>query len=403
MRSALFGAGVAIALCACGSSDEGDAADANDTGNSSETAIDPRGDGSEIGSDASSDARAETAPGSDAEGGTDAGITRRLLKHGQDIPTAQFVHDHVATMETMPFDGVVVSIASSANVQRATAIAESEFATELAPMKDATFTTLTHNFVMVHATPPGASWFDDDANASANFGALAQAAREAGLAGIVYDEEAYFGAMWDASSLCGGRALDACSARAADVGKHAMAAMIAAWPDVTVLAFYGPWVSEPKTAEYFKGYFPYNDVSFANPLMAPFFFGMAEAKIGTSATLIDGGEIYTLRDASQYARAYTWNKSELAVESALVPASLALVYASTVDVSFGVYDLPSSGVGMDAPTVQTTIANAMKASDGWVWFYTEQYDWWGTHNDPVPAAPKAWIDAVAAGRDAGAH
>ena len=388
-----------LLLAACGSStrEASNPQDASDGDAALEAGADSPADTAHADADATADADAK------ADAAADAGVTKHLIKHGQDIPTPTFVHDHVAEMEAMPFDGVVVSIPSSTNVQRTTALAPSEVASELAPMKTTTFTTLSHDFVMVHATPAGASWFDDDAAPTANFDVLATAARDARLTGIVYDQEAYFGAMWDATSQCGGQGLVACAARVHDVGKHAMAAVIAAWPDAIVLTLYGPWVSEPKTAAYFAGHFPYNDVSSANPLMGPFFLGMAEAAVGTHAKLIDGGEMYTERDSSQFARAYTWQKTEFAIQSPLVSPTLAPAYSKTVDVSAGVYDLPWEGAPMDPSIVQTTIANAMHASDGWVWFYTEGYDWWGTHNDPVPLVPKAWIDAVAAGRDAGAH
>ena len=105
MRSTLAVACAAVALAGCGSSDDGGAGNADDTGIGGEAASDARAE-----TDGASDADAPKpdAPPSDAESGTDAGLTRRLIKHGQDIPTAQFVHDHVATMETQPFDGVVV-------------------------------------------------------------------------------------------------------------------------------------------------------------------------------------------------------------------------------------------------------------------------------------------------------
>lgn len=351
--------------------------------------------------DAPADAPFDAAPGPDA-----GAPAKWLIKHGQDIPTPSFVHDHVKEMESMPFDGVVMTIGASSVVQLSVPLDEATIAAELAPLKSTAFTTLTHDFVIAYARAPAASWFDDDVIATQNFANLAHAARDAGLVGIVFDEESYFGTpvapLWEPTALCAGHTLAECQARVHAVGKDAMAAIVGAWPDAVVLCTFGPWASEAKTATYFAGVFQYNDVSAANPLLGPFFLGMAEAAVGTSSTIVDGGEMYTLREPSHFARAYTWQKTELAKESALLSAPLAAAYPATVSVSWGVYDLPWEGVPMDAPAFATTIERSLKAADRWVWVYTEAFDWWGTHNTPAPAPPAAWVAAASAGRSAGA-
>ncbi|GAC1369802.1 MAG: hypothetical protein NVSMB47_19490 [Polyangiales bacterium] len=397
----------------CGSSD---AADAADTGSddAADAAFDGDGSAADVRLDApidgSTDVSRDATPDAPLDAPLDAPVdaapsAKWLIKHGQDIPTPTFVHDHIKEMEAMPFDGVVVTIGASSTVQLPTPVDLSTIVAELAPLRSTTFTTLTHDFVIASARAPTTSWFDDDAVAARNFANLAQAARDAGLVGIVFDEESYFGTpaapLWD-GSLCAGRPLAECQQRVRTVGADTMAAIVAAWPTAIVLCTYGPWVSEAKTATYFAGVFPYNDVSAANPLMGPFFLGMAEATVGTAATLIDGGEMYTLRDPAHFARAYAWQKTELAKTSALFTPSLADAYPGAVSVSWGVYDRPWEGAAMDAPTFGTTIERSMKAADQWVWVYTEAYDWWGTHNTSAPAVPAAWVAAAKAGRSAGA-
>lgn len=312
-----------------------------------------------------------------------------LIKHGQDMPYPDWVASRVATMDAMPFDGFVMTTKLSGSVQSQTALSRAAFDAELAPYKKSTFKNLTKNFVLIRTTPAG-SWFGDHTTPANNFGVVAASARDAGLHGIVFDNEAYSGPVFN-DTYCAGNPIAECRDRVRAVGKQTMAAMIAAWPNVVVLVFLGPYISEPKTATFFSGYFPYNDVSAANRTLTSFIVGMVEATVGTSARVVDGGEIYTQRTPAQFERSYLWQKSELAKESALFPKTLD--YPAAISVSFGVYDQPWLGAAMSETIVEPTIINAMKRADRYVWFYTEKYDWWGTGN-PKTKVPVEWVDAV---------
>jgi hypothetical protein len=321
----------------------------------------------------------------------DAPVVERklLIKHGQDVPYPDWVGSHVATMDTMPFDGFVVTTKLSGSVQSQTALSRAAFDAELAPLKRAAFKNLTKNFVIIRTTAAG-SWFGDHTTPANNFGVVSASARDAGLHGIVFDNEAYSGPVFN-DTHCAGKPIAECRDRVRAVGKQTMSAMIGAWPDVVVLVFLGPYISEPKTATFFKGYFPYNDVSAANQTLTSFIVGMVEVTVGTTARVVDGGEIYTQRTLEQFERSYLWQKTELAKQSSLFPPTLD--YPAAISVSFGVYDQPYLGATMSAAIFEPTIVNAMKRADRYVWLYTEKYDWWGT-GFPATKVPVEWVDAV---------
>src|ERR1035437_2836376 len=186
----------------------------------------------------------------------------------------------------MPFDGVAISMPDySFKVQTQTPISVAQFQAELAPVAATHFTTLTHNFIMVNATPAG-SFFASYAVPIQNFATLAPAARAAGFVGIVYDDEPYQGAVWDQIP---GYTLAQSQTQALVRGQQTMDAMRAAWPTIQVLAFLGPAWSAPPTRW---------------PTMGSFFVGMAQSAVGTAAKVIDGGELYALRTPADFAQAY---------------------------------------------------------------------------------------------------
>jgi hypothetical protein len=319
-----------------------------------------------------------------------------LIKHGWDIPSAQFVHDHVAEMEQMPFDGVIVTFDYASHVQSQTPVSYEQFRSALAPVRNTTFTTMSHNFVIVYTTPAG-SFFDDYSAPVDNFRRLARAAREAGLEGIVFDNEAYFGNVWDWPDACPNHSLEECNDQARARGREVMQAMIDEWPDIVMMVLTGPWRSEPRTANAFARRIADNNVADHNELLGPFFIGMVEAANNTDALVVDGGQIYTLRTAEQFEIAYHWQHDGMAEQSSFIPDDLRSAYPGLISASFGIYDRPWLRQPMNAAIWGETIELALRRADNYVWAYTEAYDWWGTGwpEDPVP---QSWVDATVQAR-----
>lgn len=325
-----------------------------------------------------------------------------LIKHGWDVPTPQFVRDHLAAMQEMPFAGVIVSVPDLGDrVQRQAPVSLAQFRAALAPLRGLSLGSLAHSFAIVYATPAG-DYFGDYTVPVENFARLARAVREAGLVGIVYDNEEYFGQVSDYPLNCRGHSLDACRSQALKRGQQVMDGMRAQFPGIQVMALLGPWISDPRTATVFDQVVPYNDAASRHELMGPFIVGMVASVAGTSAKVIDGGEIYTARTAGQFAVIRSWVKSGVASPGGIVPADLRARWAGSVSAAFGVYDRQWMGAGTDVASWRATLRNALATTDEYVWAYTEHYDWWGT-GWPRARIPADWVAATrSALRDVGA-
>ena len=165
-----------------------------------------------------------------------------------------------------------------------------------------------------------------------------------------------------------------------------MSAIEGQWPTATVIAFLGPWVSDADTADHFDDVFEFNDVAWANELIGPFFLGMASAVDGSDVTLVDGGEVYSLRSDRDFEHAYDWMKGGVAADHDLLPAQVRDRYGEAVSVGFGVYDRSPRGTPVEPEEWRDKLTNALEAADHYVWAYTEAYDWWGKGwpEEPVP-------------------
>jgi hypothetical protein len=316
-----------------------------------------------------------------------------LIKHGLDIPYPNFVKSNIANMEKMPFNGLTITLGSnSSKVQTQNAISYDTFNTALAPIAQTTFTKLKHNFVMIYSAPAG-DLYGDWTIPISNFANIAKAAKGAGLEGIFYDIEEYFGSSLRYPENCVGRTVLECQNQAQLRGKQIMDAIRSTWPEARVIVSFGPWVSESATANNIPGV-PYNDVSWANQLPGPFVVGMVESTVGTNAKVLDGGEIYTARTKTQFSTIKSWQKDGMPAKSNLIPASLKPQWPTLISSSFGIYDQPWQGVSMDSLIWQNTITNALATADDYVWAYTERYDWWGT-GWPTTPVPTEWINATA--------
>ena len=89
-------------------------------------------------------------------------------------------------------------------------------------------------------------------------------------------------------------------------GKQMMLAMTSEFPDIEVITAHGPYLSESSApGPLFPGW------QTANELIEPLFVGFMEGLNGTAKN-IDGGELYTLRSASDFQKTYDWRKTTIA-------------------------------------------------------------------------------------------
>src|SRR5205823_5182706 len=119
-----------------------------------------------------------------------------------------YVRDHIADMEKVPFDGIVMTLYGNGKHNpstrpdrqasypsrgwAATAIDRADFAESVAALKETKFHRFTDNFLRFNTVPGDVDWFDPNfAAVVANFRLLAQIAHDTGMKGIMFDTEAY--------------------------------------------------------------------------------------------------------------------------------------------------------------------------------------------------------------------
>ncbi|MGH7629652.1 MAG: hypothetical protein ACREOF_09710 [Gemmatimonadales bacterium] len=307
----------------------------------------------------------------------------------------QSILRHIAYLESLPFDGMVVDIPGGMQTMAGQPLDyELYFAGFLRPLRTA-FRKFNHNFVRVQNHDPG-DLFDDAAWTVTveNWGKLARATRDAGFVGIFFDDEEYWDPWlnypedYDRPT----RSLGQYRAQARLRGRQVMEAIVAEFPDIRIIFSHGPYLSEPKTPQWLTRQ-TVNDASYYE-LLGPFFVGFVEGA-GERAKVIDGGELYRYRTPDDFARSYSWRKYAIAgaeVNSEFVPAALRPVWPARVGISFGVFDRswPDPVRDMMNPSIlRATLAGAMRTADEYVWFYAERDEWL-----LPPGVSSEWIDAV---------
>ena len=326
---------------------------------------------------------------------------------GNTIPTPSFVSANLAFLESQPFDGLVVYLRDpglTSNITQKTMtnnpVTYESALWVMSPMATLGFTNLTDNLALIQGSSPP-DFFDDWSVPIQNFANVAKAAKDSGLKGICFDNEQYAAPWGDYGGhlkYAATKTFANYQAQARLRGKQVMEAMVAQFPDIAVVTLHGPSVSEP-AAPTSLGYPQWQS---GNELLGPYFAGFMEGA-GDSACNMDGGELYHLRTESQFEAVYNWNKNTLpsdAVNSAFIPSALRTVWPSRSSISFGVYDCPWAGAPMNSTVLRSTIANALRRADRYVWFYAEASTY--LLSPAAGGAPASWVDALRLGRgDAG--
>jgi hypothetical protein len=319
---------------------------------------------------------------------------------GNTIPTPAFIRNNKAFLETQPFHGIVAYLRNDSTGSNATSrvmtntpISEAAIAAIVAPMAGQTWTALKKNFGLVQGSSPP-DVFDDWSVVIQNFRNCAAALKAAGFVGICFDNEQYAKAWGDypgGASYAPGKTLNDYRAQQRLRGKQVMEAMVSVFPDIAVITLHGPSVSEPNAPSSLQ--FP--QWQSGNELLGPYYAGFMEGVGSSPALNIDGGELYTLRTANDFLATYNWRKFDepsAAVNSPFIPTSLRTIWPQKISISYGVYDRPFGGASMTPSILGTTLTNALRQADHYVWFYTEG----GSFLLPSSAggAGADWVNAV---------
>lgn len=317
--------------------------------------------------------------------------------YGSIMPTPSFIQANRAFLESQPFNGLAVYMRNPAMTVNATtgimtsnSMTYATISSVLAPIAGMGSTQLRDNFALVMGNNPP-DFFDPWTTTIQNFKNLAAAARDAGLRGVIFDNEQYFSPWGDYPTGVDypGKSLAEYQAQAVVRGRQVMEAMVAEFPDIVVLTLHGPYISEPDAP---SGLFP--QWQSGNELLGPFFAGFQEGAARPGQN-VDGGELYDLRNADEFDDSYQWRRHQMPsteVDSKFLSAEARSTWASSVSISYGVYDCPFAGRSMNPTILTSTLSNALKRADRWVWFYAED----NTFLLPPGqgGASTTWIEAV---------
>lgn len=364
-----------------------------------------------------------------------------LILFASDHTDPGYVAAHIASIESKPFDGIVINeylgrnlfnaeIAkvSPAVVDSAGVITYEASSRGLRAVKGI-FRRFRYNFAKVNFDMVGFPplLLDETGWQIVNRSAqnYAHAVQDAGLKGIFFDNEVYRrpGVSWRADGadywdyndqirLLGrsgsAMSLDAAVALARRRGREFMRALTAGSPTVTVIVAHGPYMG----CDAWRGV---SGGSGSNRyLLGAFAAGMVEGATG-GATFVDGGEDYDLRQPSEFLASYAWRKGTAPGDSGItqlgkkgcpfMDADLAREW-SKVQIAFSTFDkertsrrsndwLPIT----DIQKFQGTLTNALRAADGYVWYYCQWQNWLDAENE---SKLLPWIEAIRdARRDAG--
>ena len=331
--------------------------------------------------------------------------------YGNTIPTPSYIAQNLAFLESQPFNGLAVymrnpskSINATTAIMKSLSISYESISSVLAPISGLNSAQLRDNFGLVMGSNPP-DFFDDWSTTIQNFANLAAAARDAGLRGIIFDNEQYFSPWGDYPSGVDYPLMTLAQYQTQAIlrGRQVMEAMVAEFPEITVITLHGPYVSEPQAPASLL--FP--QWQSGNELLGPFFAGFQEGS-STPGQNVDGGELYKLRSASEFQDSYDWRRHDLpssAIDCAFIPETLRPSWSDSISISFGIYDRPFGAATMTPSILTTTLANALERADRWVWFYAEDNTYLLPPNQggaseecvaavraalPVAAAPAPW-------------
>jgi len=298
---------------------------------------------------------------------------KKLVLHQRGIieVTPALLRDRLASMESTltAFDGVFLRLpATGTQITTATAVKASAIAADLQPLYALRPTRLKYNFAVV-PVQHDLDVFDDWTVPLANLGALAKVARDAGLVGIVVDNESLVGfrANYPYDVKFANRTIEDYRAQTELIGRKIMQAIVAEFPDAVVVVLRGPAGAEPASPAHLI-----NREADSAQLLGPFFTGFVTGKV-PRALVVDGGTDYGLRTGEQFTAAAAWRKTGLAsaaTDSVFLTDSLRDLWPTSVGVSFGVREMDGAR-GNLLPNVPMVFANtllqSLRAADHLVW------------------------------------
>jgi Bacterial Ig domain len=310
----------------------------------------------------------------------------------------EYIRDHFAHIETLPFDGLTISTTTGSAIMSGETRSYAEIASDFAPLNGLSFTRMKHNFALVNVDRP-ADFFGDWAVTIENFRMLAKVLKEKEIEGIFFDNEEYRRPLFNYPEDCSdpSKSLQEYQDQARLRGQQIMQAMASEYPEIVFLAFHGPYSSCSGTPDNVRrGQTNWQ----SEELRGPFSVGLIEG-MASRSRFVDGGEVYAYRTANDFQVSYDFRKYGIASSETNCPFIsnyLRSVWPLKVSIAFGVYNYPFAGQAMTPAILRTTLERALQRCDDYVWLYFENQNW----NAPGEIA-QDWVDAVVAAKAAAAN
>ena len=311
---------------------------------------------------------------------------QRLIQWGHDTPRMQEIPQYAEQINNLPFDGLVLDIATLDDGRGLSwmlfrePIDESLLNDIREQFADYDWGRLTDNFLRVNIFNPSLTWDDWDIG-RANLSKMTKLAQDLGFQGIMFDTEQY-GAVdifdYPAQNTKDPRPFDDYRDLAFQRGIETMEAIQSRYPDITVMLTLGithriVWFDSPSLDQHRYG------------LLVPFIESMISVADPT-VTLIDGYESsYLYRTEPEFDTAYKWIRG--GVSTQLADGNR---YREVMQAGFGLWidpycgegGLPEAGCGFTPDEFNRALSFALQHSDRYVWLYNEHIDWFNDEGIP---------------------
>ena len=324
-----------------------------------------------------------------------------IVEYSWTSPDTKYLHDNVAEMEKRPLDGVTVRVAdprlAHGNLLNGVGKGDAGWAAfqnkplsreviepAIEDLKTMPFGKFRSNYLCIVSYLPNRqtmNWFDDDwwANITRNSAMLAEVAQKGGCEGIMFDPEMYGCAFWRFSDLAkepmyAGKSYDDVTAVVRRRGREFMRAINASFPGVRIYLLHA-WervlwevaddLDRLKEAKY--------------GLLIPFLDGMLEAA-DEDTIIMDGIENgYYLEERVDFQ-----NKVDRVMRYGPRISAVPKHFRKKVRTGFGIWvDRNRKWFPADIEKnfwspekIRKVVTNALIASDGFVWIYTERATFW---------------------------
>jgi len=333
---------------------------------------------------------------------------KKLIEYGWDVPTPDYVRQHIREMEKLPFEGLIFRLPQDAGIifvkEKRN---EADFAQVFEDCRNIEWEKFTDNFLCLYAASD-MDWFSDaDWEAVRhNLGIVAKAAALARCKGLCFDPEPYGRNPWDYPNQAHAQEVSFADyqAKVRQRGAEFMQTIMEHLPHAVVhtffqLSLFGGIMDEPDLAKREERL-----AQHGYALLPAFLNGMLDAA-GPEVIITDGNEpaYYYTRPLDYFRIYHTIRQSAL---SMVAPENVRK-YRQQVQVAQALYVDYVFGLGVwgerSVPARTLTAEErarwfehntyyALQSSDEYVWLYSEQMNWWT--NDRLPPGLREAVESA---------